>query len=361
MWCFFLVWICGILWIPLWAWYDTGISEVISVFWFWHPPSVLQPIFVLWLYTHRYLYELGVWLIICVWLLGAVLAPIVKSSFFSRFVSWLFEDIEHRNLVVILWAIGFVLLFYPLFHLIFLPWPIFDNISYLDLEYKLLGGVLLWFKSFLMVSVIVYLFVFPIGRVAIPIGKGLAQFLEKRRRERIRKLVSKIVEKQEIEKVVLSTRSEEKSLPRKKKKKVDKDRDIKYDVALSFAGEQREYVGEVFLILHKKGIKVFYDELFKTTTWGKDLAEYFMDVYYRQSRYCIMFISKEYVSKAWPTFERRHVIARFIEGHGDYILPVRFDDSEVPGLPSTIGYIDARENTPKDIANLFIRKLKSKQ
>ena len=120
-------------------------------------------------------------------------------------------------------------------------------------------------------------------------------------------------------------------------------------------------MGEVFLILHKKGIKVFYDELFKTTTWRKDLAEYFMDVYYRQSRYCIMFISKEYVSKAWPTFERRHVIARFIEGHGDYILPVRFDDSEVPGLPSTIGYIDARENTPKDIANLFIRKLKSKQ
>lgn len=34
----------------------------------------------------------------------------------------------------------------------------------------------------------------------------------------------------------------------------------KYHVALSFAGEDREYVDKVATCLHKKGVKVFYDK-----------------------------------------------------------------------------------------------------
>jgi hypothetical protein len=74
-----------------------------------------------------------------------------------------------------------------------------------------------------------------------------------------------------------------------------------------------------------------------------------------------MFISKEYVTKAWPTHERRSAIAKYIElaGARTYILPVVFDDSEVPGLQiSSIGYVDARKVTPEKVAELFLEKLK---
>lgn len=132
----------------------------------------------------------------------------------------------------------------------------------------------------------------------------------------------------------------------------------KFDVALSFAGEQREYVDQVAGILQSNGTTVFYDEFFKSQLWGKDLTEYFKEVYYSNSDWCIMFISKEYVSKAWPSFERKNAIARELKvEEGEYILPVRFDDTEVPGLPTTIGYQDARTKSPQDIANLFLEKI----
>lgn len=130
----------------------------------------------------------------------------------------------------------------------------------------------------------------------------------------------------------------------------------KYDVALSFAGEQREYVFQVARILELKGIKVFYDEFNQSHLWGKDLAEYLQTVYYSDSNWCIMFISKEYVAKGWPTHERKSALAKEIKVKGGYILPVRFDDTKVPGLNPSISYQDARKTSPQEIALLFLEK-----
>jgi hypothetical protein len=43
-----------------------------------------------------------------------------------------------------------------------------------------------------------------------------------------------------------------------------------YDVALSFAGEQRDYVREVAKVLAEEyGLKVFFDEFEEDKLWGK--------------------------------------------------------------------------------------------
>lgn len=131
----------------------------------------------------------------------------------------------------------------------------------------------------------------------------------------------------------------------------------KFDVALSFAGEQRDFVYQVASILEDEGIAVFYDEFYKSHLWGKDLSEYFKDVYYSNSDWCIMFVSKDYVSKAWPSFERKNAIAKEIRIQNGHLLPVRFDDSEVPGLPENTGYLDARKESPETIAKLFLEKM----
>jgi len=129
-------------------------------------------------------------------------------------------------------------------------------------------------------------------------------------------------------------------------------------VAISYASEQIEYARRVADILKAKGVKVFFDKFFETKMWGKDLAEYLKTVYYKESRYCMIFISKDYVSKAWPTFELKCAIAKSIESMGEYILPIRFDDSEVPGLVPTMKYLSAIEKTPEQIADMFMEKLK---
>jgi len=51
-----------------------------------------------------------------------------------------------------------------------------------------------------------------------------------------------------------------------------------YQVALSFAGEQREYVRDVARALAARRIAVFYDEFEANTLWGKDGAEHFHQI-----------------------------------------------------------------------------------
>src|SRR5690348_10215742 len=115
-----------------------------------------------------------------------------------------------------------------------------------------------------------------------------------------------------------------------------------YDVALSFAGEDREYVDQVATYLRRAGVEVFYDKYEQVDLWGKDLYEHLSDVYQNRARYTVMFVSRPYAEKLWPRHERRGAQARAFRECREYILPARFDDTEVPGLPKTVGYLDLR-------------------
>src|SRR5689334_12046341 len=53
-----------------------------------------------------------------------------------------------------------------------------------------------------------------------------------------------------------------------------RDGDFPYDVALSFAGEQRPYVLRVAAALRRRGVRTFYDDYEKPEMWGKDLYEH---------------------------------------------------------------------------------------
>ena len=65
--------------------------------------------------------------------------------------------------------------------------------------------------------------------------------------------------------------------------------------------------------------RVFYDRFAAEEMWGKDLSVYLGDIYHSSSRYCMIFASREYVAKKWPSFELGHAIARQIEDRGGYI------------------------------------------
>lgn len=71
----------------------------------------------------------------------------------------------------------------------------------------------------------------------------------------------------------------------------------RYDVALSFAGEERPYVDQVAAALQNKGIKVFYDDYEKVALWGRDLYTHLDWVYRVASRYCVVFISASYAKR----------------------------------------------------------------
>ena len=132
---------------------------------------------------------------------------------------------------------------------------------------------------------------------------------------------------------------------------------IMYKVALSFAGEQRGYVETVARALQARGIAVFYDEFEKIELWGKDLGEELQDKYERKSGYVVTFISRAWVESAWPRHERRSALSRAVQEPEEYLLPVRFDDTTVPGLPDNIHYLLAKEYSPDQLASVIAQKL----
>lgn len=134
---------------------------------------------------------------------------------------------------------------------------------------------------------------------------------------------------------------------------------FKYDFCLSFAGEQRTFVEKVAAKLKASGIRVFFDDDEEVALWGKDLYSHLDDIYRHRCRYCIIFASEDYARKMWTTHEMRSAQARALLENREYILPTRFDDTPIPGLPDTVGYIDLSETEPEELADLAIQKLGS--
>lgn len=123
-----------------------------------------------------------------------------------------------------------------------------------------------------------------------------------------------------------------------------------FAVGLSFAGEQRPYVQDVALSLKEKGVTVFYDRFHEGDLWGCDLVDTLNDLYSERLNLVVVFVSKEYVEKDFTNVERRAALSKAITTRQKYVMPVRFDDAKLPGLPSSIAYLNASENSPEQLA-----------
>jgi hypothetical protein len=70
-----------------------------------------------------------------------------------------------------------------------------------------------------------------------------------------------------------------------------------------------------------------------------------------------MFISEHYAKKVWTNHERKSMQERAFRESEEYILPARFDETEVPGLYSTVSYIDLNYKTPYEFAKVILGKI----
>jgi hypothetical protein len=134
-----------------------------------------------------------------------------------------------------------------------------------------------------------------------------------------------------------------------------------YDVAVSFAGEDRKIVEQFVEYVRQRGVKVFYDDYERDTLWGKDLYQHLDDVYRHRARYCVIFVSESYAKKLWTRHELKSAQARAFQENQEYILPVRLDDTEIPGVRPTTGYQDLRSMSVEQVAELLLKKLNRAQ
>ena len=131
----------------------------------------------------------------------------------------------------------------------------------------------------------------------------------------------------------------------------------RYDVALSYAGEDRAVARELAHLISALGCSIFFDESQQAKLWGKDLYQHLSYIYKDSAKYCIVFVSKSYAKKLWTRHELRQAQARAFAESREYILPLQLDDTKLPGLPETTGYIDLRLTPVEEVAALVLQKL----
>src|SRR5260221_193502 len=121
----------------------------------------------------------------------------------------------------------------------------------------------------------------------------------------------------------------------------------RFDVALSFAGENSECARALADLLIAAGLDVFYDEYRQTELWGEHQTVFLADVYENRAEYVVLFISRHYAAKVWTQHELKSALTRAVRERRAYILPIRIDDTEIPGLNPAIAYLKWPPETPQ--------------
>jgi pimeloyl-ACP methyl ester carboxylesterase len=130
-----------------------------------------------------------------------------------------------------------------------------------------------------------------------------------------------------------------------------------YDIAISFAGEDRPVAEKLALFLVTKGLSIFYDEYEQANLWGKDLYVHLSKIYKDEAKYCLILVSEHYAKKQWTNHERRAAQARAFVESSEYILPLRLDDARVDGILETVGFLDYRKVPEEQIVDSLVRKV----
>lgn len=134
-----------------------------------------------------------------------------------------------------------------------------------------------------------------------------------------------------------------------------------FDIAVSFATENKEYVIDFVSELSRHPIKIFFDRQHEVEIWGDKLYLYLQEVFNNKARHCIIFTSKEYKQKHWTMFELETILARHITKPDEnrLVLFVKLDDTEIPGVNPTLKHLCAANYSPHQLAEATRQRIES--
>ena len=130
-----------------------------------------------------------------------------------------------------------------------------------------------------------------------------------------------------------------------------------YDVAVSFAGDDRTTVKSFVDALKDLGLTVFYDFDQQALLWGKNIREKLAEVYTNEAQYMVIFLSESYPERDWTDFELSIGKEASEKRTEEYLLPIRLDDVKIVGIKSTTGYIDLRQTSVQEVATILADKI----
>lgn len=133
----------------------------------------------------------------------------------------------------------------------------------------------------------------------------------------------------------------------------------RFAIALSFPGERRAFVAQVAERLADQvgRERVLYDRYYEAEFARPDLDTWLQRRYHDESALIAVFLCAEYERKDWCGLEWRALRDLIKRRQTHSIMPLRFDNTEIPGLFSTDGYVwidEGRE--PAEIAARILER-----
>lgn len=138
---------------------------------------------------------------------------------------------------------------------------------------------------------------------------------------------------------------------------------FEYDIAISFAEEDRNAALALTRTLALNGIKkVYYYPDFLEATTGRPLKAELLDIYGRRAKFAVALLSKDYFKKDYTRLEMEAIRKRMERKNNKvYLIPVLMNQSVIKFMPEIkeLGYLHW-DADPDRIAALLCRKLGTK-
>lgn len=136
--------------------------------------------------------------------------------------------------------------------------------------------------------------------------------------------------------------------------------DSTYDIAVSFANAQRDYVTRFAKACKAQGISVLYDRDITSDWQGKDFIHELRKVYGKNTRHFMPFVSTEYLIEQIPREKMQTEMITASKQGDSYLLPVHWGDVELPTELSHIFYLKVDNNyTPEKFAAAIAYRIRT--
>jgi hypothetical protein len=134
--------------------------------------------------------------------------------------------------------------------------------------------------------------------------------------------------------------------------------DHRFQIALSFSGDHRPLVASVAQQLQERlgPAAVFYDQDHKAQLARPNMDLLLQGVYRNQSDLLVVFLSEQYATRDWCGLEWRAVRDLIKSRQSDRVMLVRLDHSPIEGLLSIDGYLDAKDMSAHELADLILQR-----
>ena len=133
----------------------------------------------------------------------------------------------------------------------------------------------------------------------------------------------------------------------------------RFRIAFSFAGEKRDFVAKVAVILARRfgEEEILYDKFYEAEFARYDLGIRLPILYGEQSDLIVPVLCPAYDAKQWTGWEWIHIYGLLTKTDGHRVMPSRFGHAHVDGLSPAAGYIELDHKTPEQFADLILERL----